>query len=202
MTCSRTAYIPTQDFVVKLKKHLLRRILNVDEEKEISVDDLVQISFRAHRLYTHKTMRINYTTYDLQRDQDTVNPRRNRYVMVLSQDDEHPFLYAEVISILHANVGHPDLPGGLERMEFLYVRWLDLDPSHLGGIETKRLHRVKYLDHNDSNAFGFLDPQLVVRAMHLIPAFHHGRTKSYLPRSLIRPPEQNDEDWCSFYVNL
>ncbi|KAJ7215822.1 hypothetical protein GGX14DRAFT_359390, partial [Mycena pura] len=190
------------DFILNLKKHLLQRIMKVDENKVFTVDDLLQISFRAHRLYTHKTMRINYTTYDLQRDQDTINPRRNRYLMVLSQDDEHPFLYAEVISILHANIGHPDLPGGLERMEFLYVRWLDLDPSHLGGMDTKRLHRVKYLDHNNGDAFGFLDPQLVVCATHLIPAFYQGHTKSYLPRSLIRPLEQNDEDWCSFYVNL
>ncbi|KAJ7191729.1 hypothetical protein GGX14DRAFT_306359, partial [Mycena pura] len=55
------------DFIIKLKKHLLCRILKADEDREFTVEELIQISFTARRLYTHKTMRVNYTTYDLQR---------------------------------------------------------------------------------------------------------------------------------------
>ncbi|KAJ7191730.1 hypothetical protein GGX14DRAFT_311781, partial [Mycena pura] len=114
----------------------------------------------------------------------------------------HPFWYGEVVSILHANVSHPELPGRCERMEFLYVRWLGHDPLDEGGLEKKRLHRIGYLTQDDNTAFGFLDPQLVIRATHLIPAFQEQRTRDYLPKSLIRRPEQNDEDWCFYYVNF
>lgn len=84
-------------------------------------------------------------------------------------------------------------------MEFLYVRWLPLDSSYQGA---KRLHRVGYMGPDDEAAFGLLDPQLIIRATHLIPAFEEGHTTRYLPKSLVRRPEQNDEDWLYYYVNL
>ena len=55
-------------------------------------------------------MRVNYTTYDMRRDQDTINPRTHADVMVLnpgdeeSEDERHPYWYARVCGIFHANV--------------------------------------------------------------------------------------------------
>ncbi|KAJ7651840.1 hypothetical protein B0H17DRAFT_958236, partial [Mycena rosella] len=50
--------------------------------------------------------------------------------------------------------------------------------------------------------FGFLDPTEVIRATHLLPGFHYGRTSSLLPRSIARRLEDKDEDWVYYYVNF
>jgi len=72
--------------------------------------------------------------------------------------------------------------------------------GHFGGWKTKRLHRVGFVDGNDSAAFGFLDPQEVIRGIHLIPAFAHGRTSELLPpSSTVRT---QSEDWQHFYVGM
>ena len=41
-------------------------------------------------------MRINYTTYDMHRDQDSINPRTRSDVMLLNADHQadHAYLYA------------------------------------------------------------------------------------------------------------
>ena len=44
-------------------------------------------------IYRHKVLRINYTTYDMRRDQDSVNPQTHPDVMLLadeSNSDLHP----------------------------------------------------------------------------------------------------------------
>ena len=52
-------------------------------------------------------------------------------------------------------------------------------------------------------AFGFLDPKEVIRGVHLIPTFHHGRTTTLLPPSITaRVPSEKDEDWYYYYVNM
>ena len=51
-------------------------------------------------------MWINYTTYDMHRNQDSINPRTCSDVMLLNADseDDHCYLYAWVIGIFHADV--------------------------------------------------------------------------------------------------
>ena len=66
-----------------------------------------------------------------------------------------------------------------------------------GGWKTQRLDRIGYLADADTQ-FGFLDPEDVVRAAHLIPAFAHGRTTRLLRQSSFRNP---DGDWKYYYVN-
>ncbi|KIM53916.1 hypothetical protein SCLCIDRAFT_57625, partial [Scleroderma citrinum Foug A] len=54
-----------------------------------------------------------------------------------------------------------------------------------------------------SDAFGFLDPSLVLHACHLIPAFAKGRTDSLLPCSPSVVRENGDlDDWTAYYVNI
>ncbi|RDX45947.1 hypothetical protein OH76DRAFT_1532159 [Lentinus brumalis] len=67
------------------------------------------------KLYTHNIMRRNYTTYDIRRDQDSINPRTHPDV-VLSDDSDsaaHPFAYARIIKIFHADVSYVG-PGATE----------------------------------------------------------------------------------------
>lgn len=103
-----------------------------------------------------------------------------------------------VIGIFHADVIHTDLQSKSllpQRMDFLWVRWLGQDYSQLrhSGWKARRLMRVGFQDGSSSGAFGFLDPALVIRAVHLEPAFALGRTDEYLPPSIVRQPSNEDK---------
>ncbi|KIK32955.1 hypothetical protein CY34DRAFT_48765, partial [Suillus luteus UH-Slu-Lm8-n1] len=51
------------------------------------------------------------------------------------------------------------------------------------------------------DSFGFVDPDQVIRAVHLIPAFEYGRTDTRLAPSFVRPVEDHDRDFLYFYIN-
>ena len=124
--------------------------------------------------------------------------------MVLAHEDDengHPYWYARIIGIFHTLVNHPSSSESVQ-MDFLWVRWYGRDMDHRAGWKAKHLHRVGFVDGNDPLAFGFLDPSLVVRGCHLIPAFEHSRTKDLLPPSLARLNDENNEDWIFYYVNM
>ncbi|KAJ6471270.1 hypothetical protein C8R47DRAFT_966666, partial [Mycena vitilis] len=160
-----------------------------------------------------KVLRVNYTTYDILRDQDTINTRTHPDIMVLAHEDEddetaHPYWYGRVLGIFHADVRHvgprSTTGGRPQRMEFLWVRWFGRDMAHIGGWKTKRLHRLGFLDGKDpdSGAFGFIDPAHVLRGAHLIPAFHYGRTSEFLGPSVARHFDADDhQDYRYYYVN-
>jgi hypothetical protein len=57
-----------------------------------------------------------------------------------------------------------------------------------------------FVDSLDPEAFGFLDPGEVIRGVHIIPAFAHGRTSDLLGPSISRQPAENDKDWLYYYV--
>lgn len=121
--------------------------------------------------------------------------------MLHSYDDDdndphpHPFRYARVLGIYHADVIHPGNLRG-ERMDFLWVRWFSYDTSYASGWATRKLDRVKFRSSVDG-AFGFLDPDLVIRGCHIIPAFAHGRTQALLGPSNFRDEEG---DWKYHYI--
>jgi hypothetical protein len=158
-------------------------------------------------------MRVNYTTYDLRRSQDSLNSRTHADIMVLSHEDQgtgqtrtHPYWYARIIGIFHAMVQHTgphSRSSEPQCISFLWVRWYGRDFKHRAGWNAKRLHRIGFVDGDDPFAFGFLDPQHVIRGVHLIPAFSHGRTGSLLqPKSIARSASEGDEDWQFYYVGM
>jgi hypothetical protein len=128
--------------------------------------------------------------------------------MVLANQDEenenqHPYWYARVIGIFHAMVMHVGKGSAYEQMDFLWVRWYGLDTAARSGFKARRLHQVGFLDSNDDiGAFGFIDPQDVIRAVHLIPAFHLGTTSKLLPLSMARREDENDQDYERYYINM
>ncbi|KAJ7116153.1 hypothetical protein C8R43DRAFT_1138022 [Mycena crocata] len=190
-----------KDFLVRLRSHILSRLRDLPydgDEIQFSPQELMDVTFAKDRLYTHKVMRVNFTTYDGQRDEDSINPRTDSDIMVRSHEDNesnpHPYWYAHVVSIFHADVRHIGSGKGTQRMEFLWVRWFGRDLSYKAGWKAKRLHRLGFVDSEDSATFGFLDPAEIIRGSHIIPAFHYGRTKELLPPSLARRPEEQDED--------
>ncbi|KAA1479425.1 hypothetical protein DENSPDRAFT_862027 [Dentipellis sp. KUC8613] len=202
-------------FDTRLKDHLLRRISNEPyegEEQTFSTTEQEGLQFINNRLYRHKVLRINYTSYDMRRNQDSLNPRTHADVMVLAHDNDsstnaiHSYWYARILGVFHVNISYS---GGLgagpvesKRMDFLWVRWFGRDIDSEAGWQAQRLPRIGFVPSSDPDAFGFLDPQDVIRAAHLIPAFHHGHTEELLPGPSIARPKGDDADWQYFYVNI
>ncbi|KAK2467950.1 hypothetical protein APHAL10511_000245 [Amanita phalloides] len=120
--------------------------------------------------------------------------------MVAAHEDEsddvpHPYWYARVIGIFHANVSQHGINIPLKRMDFLWVHWFGCDLAHKGGWRARRLHRIGFVESQDPTAFGFLDPASVIWAVHLIPAFSIGKTVADVD------PSHEDMDWQQYYVN-
>ncbi|KAI6113871.1 hypothetical protein EDD16DRAFT_1429467, partial [Pisolithus croceorrhizus] len=88
-------------------------------------------------------------------------------------------------------------------MELLWVHWLGVEPQYSWGFQDMWLPKVSFVPEGDYNAFGFLDPSFVIHGCHLIPSFSNGHTTALLWQgaSVARCPT-NDDDWCSFYVNI
>ncbi|TBU29742.1 hypothetical protein BD311DRAFT_833804, partial [Dichomitus squalens] len=204
----------TKDFITLLREHLVRRILGSDAEPEdgFSDDHTGRIHILNNRLYRHKTIRINHTTYDMRREQDTVNPRTHADIMLLSPDsDDFPFWYACVLNIFHANVRY-DGPGSTRmtqkwhRVDFVWVRWFERDTSYRSGFQHRRLPRLQFQDAHDPDnvPFGFVDPDDIIRSAYLIPAFEHGGTTELLGASKLarrlKDDGDDDDDWRYFYV--
>ena len=177
--------------------------------------DRMKLTIVKDRLFQQSVLRINYTTYDMRRDQDSINPRTHADIMILAGDTSneqasnsnshgHPYWYARVIGIFQATVKYTDpnsSKNGMYQMDFLFVRWFGDDPGHRSGFKAKRLHRIGFVPQHDEAAFGFLDPDQVIRGVHLIPAFAYGQTSAVLNKSFIRRDCQNDKDWQIYYVN-
>jgi hypothetical protein len=168
-----------QDFIPRLKDHLLARQNNIPydgDEHAFSDEQRDSITFVGNRMYKHDVIRVNYTTYDMRRAQDSINVRTHPYLMTLAHEDEeegttwHPYWYAKVLGIFHVVVrrsGYMET----ERMEFLWVHWFGRDPDHEGGFDSRRLYCIGLTDGEDPTSYGFLDPSDVLRSVHLIPAF-------------------------------
>ncbi|KAJ3557384.1 hypothetical protein NP233_g11755 [Leucocoprinus birnbaumii] len=213
----------TADFIPSLRRHLFMQIMGYGgdrDEDEITADEANSIRFLDGNIYEHQRLRINYTTYDLRRNQDTINPRVRSDIMMLSPEFDkgdgtfHPYWYARVIKICHMQIyftGHPSCPqasAGQRTMKFLFVRFFGLDKTHKYGWKAKHYPMVGFLGSDDNAPFGFVNPRHVLRAVHIIPAFHFGRADhtsaihSIMPPTLARRPEDGDEDYVCYYVNM
>jgi hypothetical protein len=201
-----------QDFIPKLKDHLLGRLLHREydgDEIQFSDSDRNTVRIQNNRIYSAKVLRINYTTYDVRRAQDIVNPRTNSDVMTLSRETAsgaHPYWYCRILGIFHAQVLHtgPNATNrSIQHMEFLWVRWYGEVHGQRWKPNTPRLFKVGFVPDTDSSAFGFLDPSLVLRACHLVPEFKKGMTGDLLRvgRTAARRPGEI-EDWIAFYVMM
>lgn len=159
-------------------------------EVPVSTSNIVgSIFFQGDRIYGHKIFQLNYTTYDVCRAQDIVNPGTSHCnIMLLASsgpihsttDDPltcfqtNHFLYAKVIGIYHANMIYTG-PGMLSytprRMDFLGVWWYE----HQEGKTPARLDRLSFPPITTEEALGFVNPADVVRSCHIIPRFSKGK---------------------------
>ncbi|KAH7903466.1 hypothetical protein BJ138DRAFT_1107647 [Hygrophoropsis aurantiaca] len=90
--------------------------------------------------------------------------------------DAHPYWYAQILQAFRIPVRHTS-PGTND----LSLRTMDvLWPEYDWGFKDAHLPKVGFVEDADENTFGFLDPSLVIRACHLVPAFAAGRTTELL----------------------
>ncbi|KAL0058857.1 hypothetical protein AAF712_014438 [Marasmius tenuissimus] len=209
------ADIALQGFQAKLYRHLISRILDVDPAS-IPDNELYRLHVDGDRFYKHSRFRVHYTSYDCRRKQETIGFRRRPHIMMLGDsDDSHPYLYARVIGIYHANVlyvgGTNPTKRRMRRMEFLFVRWFEFEEGYTWGWKMKRLPKVRFLDAKDPEAFGFVDPACVIRCSHVIPAFEWNFTTELLPsNSSARKYEEfhegqyvkDEEDFLYYFINI
>ena len=182
-----------------------------DDGTRYPMRELGYVHIVNDRIYDHKTMRVNYSTYDLQRDYDIINPSKHANIMTVSPlfdpnssaaSDGHPFRYARVMGIYHSDVVYfsPSTNSSVaESLEFVLVHWYRRDTSYKAGFKQGRLHRLQPMEPEDPDAFGFLDPDDIIRGCHLIPAFAHG---SEAGASLPGFPNSGKRAWKFYYVNL
>jgi hypothetical protein len=225
-----------QKFLPKLRKHLFPRIIETllseiaqtpdlsDHPAKTVLLDISQtlkaaqlplqhvnhsrVLIQSDRLYQHDILHLNYTSYDLRREQDVVNPNTSRRdVMCLTRHQpgtahaEGNFAYARVIGIYHVNVAYSG-PGSLDmktrRFEFLWVRWYTPADLRLAEKPGKSLQRLILPDVASSpDSMGFLDPANVLRASHIIPRYHKGskyENDGVLSHLHTGTPESSDEE--------
>ncbi|KAI0363088.1 hypothetical protein BV20DRAFT_959006, partial [Pilatotrama ljubarskyi] len=211
----------TKNFIPLLRDHLLHRLLDdfglADRTSGFTHAQQSGLEIQGDQLYLHKVLHVNYTTYDMRRDKDMINPRTHPNIMMLATpstksdvDSPHPYLYARIVNIFHAQVRYTG-PGATRRMrewrrmEFLWVRWFEEDPEYPSGFQERRLPRVRFVDAGmaGTSAFGFVDPSDVLRAAFLMPAFAYGTSSELLGHSpLARKHCNDDEDYEYYYVGM
>jgi hypothetical protein len=200
MTAQTPLHLLLQNFVSKLKLHLLRRITMASE-------DANSIIIKDDRMYHHNTARFNYTTYDVRRAQDVINPRTSHCnVMVLRAENDvepqgHRFIYGKVLGIYHTNVifiGVGMVDYTPIRMEFLWVRWYE-PIDQVSSWDTSTMDRVKFPSMFDEHSFDFLDPTNVLRGCHIIPSFAHKKRRP--DGSGISACAGDKDDWRAYYIN-
>ena len=196
-----------QEFVPRLKDHLLSRLLNDEydgNEQVFTSEERNTVHFvnNLNRVFQLKCFQLNYTTYDIRHEQDMLHPGHGAFIMMLSQEDgpdAHPFWYAQVLSTFFIAVNHRGVD---KMMEILWVRWFGVMPGHKWGIKKAHLPQIGFVP-DSPGAFRFLDPMLVLCACHLIPAFAEGCTDSLLPHGPSVARENGDlDDWKAYYVNM
>ncbi|KAI5896073.1 uncharacterized protein SCHCODRAFT_02492911 [Schizophyllum commune H4-8] len=197
-----------KDFSERLRTHLLHRLGKQPETGDSFSDkEHGMLNIIKNRLYIHKCLRINYTTYDIRRDQDVINPSFHSDIHVLARDDDdHPFWYARVLGIFHVNIiDRFSSSREAVAIPILWVRWYNFDKAYRSGWAERRLHRIGFVPGDGPDAFNFINPADIVRASHLIPAFALGLTRELLPPSSLARPgcdDTEDADYARYYVNM
>jgi hypothetical protein len=179
----------------------------LDLSEATIAEGATKVVFQGQRIFRHKLLYLNYTTYDIRQDQDIVNPNSNRrdvmFLRASSLDDrasDHHYVYGRVLGIFHANVllaGDQNLQHW-ERFDFLWVRWFKPLKAEQPW-SSKRLDTLTFPPLNDLNSVTFVDPADALRACHIIPRFSSGLAK--LSAANLSICAHNQADWKQYMVN-
>jgi len=142
----------------------------------------------------------------MQGDEDRIYTKHHPNIMVLSDDDEHPYSYGHVLDLFHIGVMNngPNsiLTDGtrVATLEMVWVHWYTLSkPQGPSGFHSLRYPSVSLCDSNDSDAFGLIHPDDIVRCVHIIRDFNYGNAaESSGPAS----DKGQEVDTAQFCVNM
>jgi hypothetical protein len=199
-----------------LKHHIAQRLPRVKQTGLPANDqDIGNVQIERECVFTHLTMRINYTTYDLCRDSKVISLKRQPDIMVAAEqtweseedlDADHlVYMYARVIGIYHVEVKDMhehqfNIP--TERLDVLHVRWFDYEPEWEFGWKYRWEERLWFVPGDRDDAFGFLDPDDIICSVHLKPASSQGMTDNGIPYSpMARHFGSQAEDYRAFDLN-
>jgi hypothetical protein len=219
--------------VPNLKDHILPRIKNMllnetasssgvgaqpaqaslfsTEENNTTQRERDSVLIKNDRMYLHHLGRFNFTTYDVRRAQDVINPDTSHCDIMLvantgnTESDtcvDHPFLYARVLGIYHVNAiytGEGMLDYNTRRVDFLWVRWFRYVGSRSCTWNDLRLDSVDFPPMATEGTFGFVDPRDVLRGCHIIPTFACGNV--HLDRVGLSRCAHDAHDWRRYYIN-
>jgi len=168
------------------------------------------VFFKDDRIYHHKLSRFHFTTYDVRRGTDIINPGTSHSNIMLLADNTgpagsssnlHPFLYARVLGTYHANViyGGPGMTDyKARRLDFLWVRWYEVEDSGSAGWISSKLDTLHFPPMDGEFSFGFVDPDDVLRGCHIIPTFAKGKRHS--DRVGVSRCAKDGNDYHQYYV--
>lgn len=210
-----------QNFQSSLLDHITARLKNAEytfDSLLYSDEDYAKISIKNNQLHFHRKFQLHYTSYDGIREQETIKPflqvlspdnivsGNSDHCMIMlasSEDDkiagDHPFWYAQVLGIFHCSAYSSPLLE-FKRLDILWVRWFGRETGFSSGPAARRLDKVGFVEgaNNGTSPFGFIDPNDVIRSIHLIPSFHEGREPGLLGTPSFVQAELGD--WSFYYV--
>ncbi|TEB29739.1 hypothetical protein FA13DRAFT_1584662, partial [Coprinellus micaceus] len=190
-------------FIHGLQAHLLTRLT---QGHNIPNLDPTRVYFKNHRIFSHKIMRLKYTTYDVRRGEDVIHLNADTCnIMVqnpkyISDQKVPPYLYGHVLGIFHADANYSgelgQVPALPIRVEFLWVRWYE----SVNNAEPKGpLECITFPDITSPDSTTFIDPMSALRAAHVIPRFSRGR--KYSDGNGLSKLAKDGNEWSQYYVN-
>ncbi|KAJ3514106.1 hypothetical protein NMY22_g14847 [Coprinellus aureogranulatus] len=235
-----------EGFFPKLKRHLFPRVIarllaeakanleTLDPRIPVAIarlealsasfteQDMGGIYFHADRIYRHKILQIDVSTYDCRLGCDVLNPSTSRrdFMCLRAEEPTTPgqehgnevvregcqYAYGRLLGVFHANIVYGG-PGSTDlrrrRFDFLWIRWFV--PAKGQSIasnawSSKRLDRLSLPPLAHPESCDFLDPADVLRAAHLIPRFATGKVPEE-PGRLHSRFARDEDDWIEYYVN-
>ncbi|OJA16065.1 hypothetical protein AZE42_08302 [Rhizopogon vesiculosus] len=167
-----------RDFLPKLQRFLLPKIKGILMRENDLVTGVTPacsdlegcVLIKADRMYRHCLMHLNYTTYDVRQAQDVINPSTPHCNIMLLANSDSSALVNIPISML------------------AYSASIILPVDH-----------VYFPPMAEPEAFGFVDPDDILRCCHVIPRFTQGL--QHLDGKGISHCAQDKMDrWC-YYIN-
>jgi hypothetical protein len=169
------------------------------------------IPFKHDCMYGHGIMHINFTTYDVHCNYDIIHSGTQSNVMVLNPhysdplcsgtDNHHPFWYVHVLGVYHANVIYIE-EGNTDhspcRLNFLWVHWYKLTDDN-AGWGSWQLDTVSFPLMSCEDSFGFLNPDDVIQASHIIPCMKEGFV--HRDQTGLSHCTQDNADRKLYYIN-
>ncbi|KAG6905272.1 hypothetical protein DXG01_003767 [Tephrocybe rancida] len=122
---------------------------------------------------------------------------------------KHEYCYARILGIYHVNAmyyGPLSRDAVAHRLDFVWVRWFEMVDGHDIPVSQAwsrssplGMTQLKFPPTTRREAFGFLDPNDILRACHIVPRFQSEQRGSDV--GSLSGLAQDGKDWQVYYLN-